>query len=144
MKKIFALLIAFAMLFAFASCAGKEKPEETTAPTQSNTEAQQTSPVVTGKTIMLKDNDSLNFVEINTDTDNVGTTIMIHKFFSTENEYVAAKEKGSYDKYTLITAIDASRQIIYTDGETVKGMAYDEILALAEKAEGYTIIPEAE
>lgn len=144
MKKIFALLIAFAMLFAFASCADKEKPEETTAPTQSKTEAQQTSPVVSGRTIMLKDNDSLDFVEINTDTDNVGTTIMIHKFFSTENEYAAAKEKGSYDKYTLITAIDSSRQIIYTDGETVKGMAYDEILALAEKAEGYTIIPKAE
>ena len=42
MKKIFALLIAFAMLFAFASCAGKEKPEETTTPNQRKTEAQQT------------------------------------------------------------------------------------------------------
>lgn len=144
MKKILALVTVFTMLFAFASCAGKENPEETTAPTQGNTETQQTAPVVTGKTIMLKDNDSLDFFEINTDTDNVGTTIMIHKFFSTENEYAAAKEKGSYDKYTFITGIDASRQIIYVDDETVKGMAYEEILALAEKAEGYTIIPEAE
>lgn len=144
MKRILALLTVFAMLFAFASCGGKENPDETTVSTQSNTEAQQTSPVVTGKTIMLKDNDSLDFVEIITDTENIGTTIMIYKFFATDNEYAAAKEKGSYDKYTLISAIDANRQIIYGDSETVKGMAYEEILALAEKAEGYTIIPAAE
>lgn len=144
MKRILAILTVFAMLFAFASCGGKGNPDETTAPTQGNTETQQTASVVTGKTIMLKDNDSLDFVEIITDTENVGTTIMIYKFFATDNEYAAAKEKGSYDNHTLISAIDANRQIIYSDSETVKGMAYEEILALAEKAEGYTIIPAAE
>lgn len=144
MRKILASLTAFAMLFAFASCGGNNNADETTAPAQSNTEAQQTSPVVTGKTIMLKDNDSLDFVEIITDTENIGTNIMIYKFFDTEAEYAEAKEKGSYDNYTFISAIDANRQIIYSDSVTVKGMPYEEIVLLAEKAEGYTIIPAAE
>jgi len=144
MKKILALLTALAMLFAFAACGGREKPEETTAPTQSNTEATEKAPVVAGKTIMLKDNDSLDFVEIITDTENIGTNIMIYKFFGTDAEYAAAKEKSSYDNYTFISAIDANRQIIYSDSETIRGMAYEEILALAEKAEGYTIIPATE
>lgn len=144
MKKILALLTAFAMLFAFAACGGNEKPDETTAPTQSSTDAVQETPAIAGKTIMLKDNDSLDFVEIITDTENIGTNVMIYKFFDTEVEYAEAKEKGSYDNYTFISAIDANRQIIYSDSVTVRGMAYDAILALAEKAEGYTIIPAEE
>ena len=32
MKKILAVLLAFAMLFAFAACGGNEEPETTTAP----------------------------------------------------------------------------------------------------------------
>ncbi len=142
MKKIFALMLAFAMLFAFASCSGDKNDKETTAPTQSNTEA--TTVAVSGKTIMLKDNNSSDFVEIITDSQNLGMNIMIYKFFDTEAEFAAAKEKGSYDNYSLISAIDANRQIIYSDSITVKGMPYEELILLAEKAEGYTIIPAAE
>ena len=142
MKKIFALMLVFAMLFAFASCSGKNNTEETTAPTQSNTEA--STVAVYGKTIMLKDNDSLDFVELITDSSNLGMNIMIYKFFDTEAEFAAAKEKGSYDNYTLISAIDANRQIIYSDSITINGMPYEELILLAEKAEGYTIIPVAE
>ncbi len=141
MKKISALLVVFAMIFVFASCVGNN-PEETTAPVQSTTET--TTIAVSGKTIMLKDNDSLDFVELITDTENIGMNIMIYKFFDTEAEYVAAKEKGSYDNYTFISAIDTNRQIIYSDSETIKGMPYEELVLLAGKAEGYTIIPTAE
>lgn len=142
MKKISALLVVFAMILAFTSCSGKNNPEETTAPVQSTAET--TTIAVSGKTIMLKDNDSLDFVELITDTENIGMNIMIYKFFDTEAEYVAAKEKGSYDNYTFISAIDTNRQIIYSDSETIKGMPYEELVLLAGKAEGYTIIPTAE
>ena len=141
MKKISALLVAFAMLFAFASCGGNN-PEETTAPTQNNVET--TAVAVSGKTIMLKDNDSMDFVELITDTENIGMNIMIYKFFDTDAEYNEAKERGSYDNYTFISAIDANRHIIYSDSQTIKGMPYEELLLLAQNAEGYTIIPEAE
>lgn len=39
MKKILALLLAFAMLFAFAACGGNEEPETTTAPVADATDA---------------------------------------------------------------------------------------------------------
>lgn len=39
MKKILALLLAFAMLFSFAACGGNEEPETTTAPVEESTEA---------------------------------------------------------------------------------------------------------
>jgi len=39
MKKLLAILLAFAMLFAFAACGGKEDGETTTAPVEETTEA---------------------------------------------------------------------------------------------------------
>ena len=47
MKKILALVLAFAMLFSFAACGGNEEPETTTAPVEESTEAPATdAPVV--------------------------------------------------------------------------------------------------
>lgn len=39
MKKILAVLLAFAMLFSFAACGGNEEPETTTAPVEESTDA---------------------------------------------------------------------------------------------------------
>ena len=39
MKKILALMLAFAMLFSFAACGGNDEPETTTAPVEESTEA---------------------------------------------------------------------------------------------------------
>lgn len=146
MKKIILLIAVFALIFSFAACKGNENNSETTtaAPdTQTTAAAVETTKFseVAGKTIMLKKNDSLDFVEIITNSENIGTTVMIYKFFPTQEEFEAEKAKGDYGTYTFINAIDVNRQIIYSDSETVRGMAYDDILAKAQTAEGYTIIP---
>ena len=145
MKKIISVLAVFAMIFGFAACKGNENNAETTAaPNDAQTTASAETTKfhsVAGKTIMLKKTDSADFVEINTDSDNLGTTVMVHKFFAIQEDFEAAKAKGGYDSLTFITAIDAAKEIIYLDSQSVKGMAYDEILEKAEKAEGYMIIP---
>ena len=144
MKKVIAVLAVFAMVFGFSACKGNENGAETTAaPTNGPTEAVETTKFesVAGKTIMLKKTDSADFVEIKTDSQNIGSMVMVHKFFSSESEFEAAKAKGSYDALTFITAVDAAKEIIYIDSQSVKGMAYDEILEKAESAEGYVLIP---
>ncbi len=146
MKKLIAILAVFALIFGFAACRGNENNAETTAApndAQTTQAAAETTKFaeVAGKTIMLKKTDSADFVEINTDSQNLGSTIMVHKFFASQEAFDAAKAKGDYDSLTLVTAIDANREIIYSDSQSVKGMAYDEILSKAENAEGYVIIP---
>lgn len=146
MKKLIAILAVFALVFGFAACRGNENNAETTAASndaQTTQAAAETTKFaeVAGKTIMLKKTDSADFAEINTDSQNLGSTIMVHKFFASQEDFEAAKAKGDYDSLTLVTAIDVNREIIYSDSQTVRGMAYDEILSKAEKAEGYVIIP---
>lgn len=153
MKKILAALLAFTMLFVYAACSKGETAVETTAatnaPAAEATKAEGAAETtkfsaVAGKTIMLKSNSSSDFVEINTNENNVATNMMVHKFFADDISFKAAVEKGDYESYILITAIDVNREIIYSNSDTVKGMTYDEIIAQAEKLTDYTIIPSAE
>lgn len=146
MKKFIAVLAVFTLVFGFAACKGDENNAGTTAApndAQTTQAAVETTKFaeVAGKTIMLKKTDSADFVEINTDSQNLGSTVMLHKFFSTQEDFEAAKAKGDYDSLTFVTAIDVNKEIIYSDSQSVKGMTYDEIVAKAEKAEGYMIIP---
>lgn len=148
MKKILSFLLILSVVFSFAACSDKKAAEETTAApvAESTTEkAPQTKPaVIAGKSIMLKSADSRDFVEIMTDSENKGANVMIYKFYDTDAEYEAAKAKKNESEYTFVGEIDANRQLIFSDSEVVKGMTYDEILAAAEKAEGYIIVPAAE
>lgn len=149
MKKLLAAFLAFAVIFAFAACSKGETPAESTAGSTAQTaettkaeNAETTKHItVAGKTIILKSNNSSDFVEINTNGNNVATNMIIHKFFADDASFKAAVEKGDYESYTLITSIDVNREIIYSDSDTVNGMTYDEIIAGAEKLADYTIIP---
>lgn len=152
MKRFLAALLAVITLFACASCGKGETATESTAASTNAPAAEATEAAVettkhitvAGKTIMLKSNNSLDFVEINTNENNVATNMMVHKFFADDTSYNAAVEKGDYESYTFITSIDVNREIIYSDSTTVSGMTYDEIVAQAEKLADYTIVPAAE
>jgi len=150
MKKFLAALLALTVLFAFAACNNGKTPAESTAAGSTAQTAEATKAenaeatkhiTVAGKTIILKSNNSSDFVEINTNGNNVATNMMIHKFFADDASFKAAVEKGDYESYTLVTSIDVNREIIYSDSDTVNGMTYDEIIARAEKLADYTIIP---
>ena len=148
MKKILAIMLVFASLFAFAAC-GKKEPAETPAETSAvktnpaTEAATQTTKIsaVAGKTIILKSVASENYVEIKTNADGIATVMKIHKFFADAEAFSAAESAGSYGKYTLEATNKANFEIIYSDSETVKGMAYDVILAKAEATKDYIVIP---
>lgn len=149
MKKISAIMLAFALLFAFAACAGKEETVATTAATDVQTQAEtadaaETTKIsaVAGKTIMLKSMESEDFVEIHTNIDGIATVMKVHKFYADEASFRAALDKGNYGTYKLEAPIDqgGKYQIIYSDTETVSGMTYDEIMSEANNLDDYMII----
>ena len=150
MKKFLAILSVFSMMLAFAACGKDGEAVETTtaetvAETEINGETAETTKIsaVSGKTIMLKKENSQDYVEIKTNADGVATVMKVHKFFADDASFKAAVEKGAYGTYALEVANEAAREVIYSDRETVEGMSYDDILAKAETAAGYIIIPAA-
>lgn len=150
MKKILAIMLVFASIFAFAACGNKEpvavptEPAATDAAAASEAETQATKiSAVAGKTIVLKSVASENYVEIKTNADGIATVMKVHKFFTDAAAFGTAADAGSYGKYKLEVANEATFEIIYSDSETVRGMAYEDIIAKAENAEGYIIVPAA-
>jgi hypothetical protein len=67
----------------------------------------------------------------------------VHKFYEDAAAFGTAADAGSYGTYKLEVANEATFEIIYSDSETVSGMTYEDIVAKAEKAEGYIIVPAA-
>lgn len=150
MKKILALLLVFASLFAFAACGDKGPVQVPTEPSGIKTEAASESAeqatkisALAGKTIVLKSVASENYVEIKTNADGIATVMKIHKFFTDAAAFSTAENAGSYGTYKLEVANEATFEIIYSDSETVRGMKYEDIIAKAEKTEGYIIVPAA-
>ena len=146
MKKILALMLVFVSLFAFAACGGKEtkKDETTTAQAQATEESAASTKIsaIAGKRIKLKSVASLNSVTIYTNADGIASYMLVHKIFADDAAFEAALAAGDYGTYKLHRSNAETREIIYSDGETVKGMTYDEIMAQAEKLDDYIIIPE--
>lgn len=149
MKKVLAIMLVFASVFAFAACTGKDKTVVTTAATVAATQATtadtaETTKIsaVAGKTIMLKSIASEDFVEIHTNIDGIATVMKVHRFYSDEASFQAALDKGDYGTYKLETPInqDGRYQIIFSDTETISGMTYDEIMAEANGLDDYLII----
>ncbi len=147
MKKILALMLVSASLLAFAACNKKEPVEVPTEPTVTETVTESISTTkisaIAGKTIVLKSVASDNYVEIKTNADGIATVMKIHKFYEDAAAFGTAAEAGSYGTYKLEVANEATFEIIYSDSETVSGMTYEDIVAKAEKAEGYIIVPAA-
>lgn len=147
MKKVLAIMLVFASLFAFAACAGKENTAETTATTVAPAqtvaaETDETTKIsaVAGKTILLKSIASQNFVEIHTNSDGIATVMKIHKFYVDDAAFNSAVASGDHGTYKLEVANEATREIIFGDSETVSGMTYDEIMAKANNLDDYMII----
>ena len=148
MKKILAIMLVFASLFIFAACGEKEPVEVPTEPTVKETVSESAVQItkisaVAGKTIVLKSVASENYVEIKTNADGIATVMKVHKFFTDALAFGTAADAGSYGKYKLEVANEATFEIIYSDSETVRGMTYEDVLAKAENAEGYIIVPAA-
>ena len=148
MKKIFALMLVFATVFAFAACSKKEPVEVPTEPKNVETDVVSENVVntskisaIAGKTIVLKSVASDNYVEIKTNANGIATVMKVHKFFADAASFGTAANAGSYGKYKLEVANEATFEIIYSDSETVKGMTYEDIVTQAEKAEGYIVVP---
>ena len=148
MKKFLAVILVFASLFAFAACDKSEPVEVPTEPSEVKTESVSADAVqvtknsaVAGKTIVLKSVASENYVEIKTNSNGIATVMKIHKFYTDAASFGTAADAGSYGNYKLEVANEATFEIIYSDSETVSGMTYEDILAKAEKAEGYIIVP---
>ena len=152
MKRIIAIMLVFASLFAFAACAGKDEKANnatTAAPTAAQEQAEspqsaETTKIsaIAGKRIKLKSVASLNSVTIYTNNDGIASVMMVHKIYDNDEAFQAAIAQGDHGTYKLETVNEESREIIFSDSETVKGMTYDEIMALAEKLDDYIIIPE--
>ena len=153
MKKVLAIMLVFASLFAFAACAGKEneKTTENTIPETQATTADVSgttkNSAIAGKKIMLISKTSRDFVEISTNSDGVATVMMVHKVYDTEKAFQDAVAKGDYGTYKFQTTNSNPEigyyEIIFSDSETVKGMTYDEIMAEAEKlGDRYEIVTE--
>lgn len=152
MKKIIAIMLVFASLFAFAACAGKDNEKTNTtaaAPTaaqeqQTESQGAETTRInaIAGKRIKLKSAASMNSVTIYTNVDGIASVMMVHKIYDNDEAFQAAIAQGDHGTYKLETVNEASREIIFSDSETVKGMTYDEIMKLAEKLDDYIIIPE--
>lgn len=150
MKKVLAIMLVFASVFAFAACAGKEDTAATTAATVAQTQATtvetaKTTKIsaVAGKTILLKSIASQNFVEIHTNSDGIATVMKIHKFYVDDAAFNLAVASGDHGTYKIEVANEATREIIFSDSETVNGMTYDEIIKELDKREDYMLIPEA-
>lgn len=151
MKKIIAVMLVAASIFAFAACKGKdEKANTSTAAVQTDAQVQETTKgaettkinAVAGKRIKLKSVASMNSVTIYTNIDGIASVMMVHKIYDNDEAFKAAVAQGDHGTYKLETVNEESREIIFSDSETVKGMTYDEIMALAEKLDDYIIIPE--
>lgn len=150
MKKILAVMLVFASLFAFAACAGNEK--ETAATTAATTladtqatkaDAAETTKIsaIAGKRIKLKSVASANSVTIYTNADGIASYMLVHKIFADDAAFQAALAQGGYGTYELHHSNAETREIIYSDGTTVKGMKYDDVMAKAEKLDDYIIVP---
>ncbi len=112
MKKILALMLAFAMLFSFAACGGNEEPETTTAPVEESTEAPVTdAPVANNPSPADPSAVEPSAVDPSAPAGNAITAVP-----ATSAEIVALYNKAINDAYAAKVGFNKVR---YTDNEAL-------------------------
>ncbi len=117
MKKILALILAFAMLFSFAACGGNEEPETTTAPVEELTDAPATdAPVANDPSAADPSEVDPSAVDPSAVDPSAPANGAITAIPATSAEIVALYNKTINDAYAAKVGFNKER---YTDNEAL-------------------------